>query len=172
MHARLVAEAGADHIFVEQDNGQARRGMRARRRLLEQIAAGDTLILPSLDKLGTSFEDVLRCLDILVARGVNVKVLDANFETDAATTSADLLKLLVEALSALHSETIKLNLLAARAKGGRAAGKPASLTPDQWPSIKAQIEGAPLEKVAGELGVSRQTLWTYRRRMTKQDSVS
>jgi DNA invertase Pin-like site-specific DNA recombinase len=171
-HAQRLAEAGAEQIFIEKNSGQARRGARERRRLLDRIAAGDRLILLSLDRLGTSIEDVLRCFNLLVARGVDVTVQNRGFETGRLPGSPELLDMLVGTLSALHSETIKLNLAAARAKGGRASGKPASLTPDQWPDIKARIGDASLETVAQELGVSRQTLWTYRRRMAEQDGIA
>ena len=170
--AQELADAEAEQIFVEKNGSEARRAMRERHRLFKQIAPGDTLILLSLDQLGSSLEDVLRCFDLLVGRGVNIKILNANFETALASGSADLLKLLVGALSALHSETVKLNVAAARARGGKAAGKPASLTSDQWPGIKARIAEATLETVADELGVSRQTLWTYRRRMASQDETT
>jgi DNA invertase Pin-like site-specific DNA recombinase len=168
-HGDQLAEAGADRIFVERNGAQARRAMRERRRLLDYITPGDTLILLSLEHLGTSFDDMLRCFEILVERGVNVKVLDAGFETAGPDVAAHqaLLKLLGGARSALRSEAIKLSLAEARAKGGKPAGKAAILTPEQWPDIKARIDGVPLETVAEELGVSRQTLWTYRRRMTE-----
>lgn len=170
-HAQELAVAGAGTIFVEKNNAQARRAMRERRRLLDQIAPGDTLILLSLDRLGTSFDDVLRCFELLVERGVDIKVLDVGFETAGAFNHAyrDLLKLLVGARSALHSDTIKLNLAIAKAKGGKKAGKPAALTADQWPGIKTRIENASLEEVAKELRVSRQTLWNYRRRMAMEE---
>ena len=171
-HAAQLAAAGADRIFVEKDSGQARRGMRERQQLLKQIAPGDTLILPSLDRLGTSLEDVLRCFERLVDRGVEVKIVEPGFESAGALGSGPLLKLLVGTVSALHSETIKGSLAAARAAGGKAAGKSPSLTPDQWPDIQARIAKAPLDAVAEELGVSRQTLWTYRRRMTNPDSAA
>jgi DNA invertase Pin-like site-specific DNA recombinase len=171
-HARQLADAGAEHIFVEKTGSQVRRGMRERQRLFKQIGAGDRLILLSLDRLGTNLEDVLRCLDMLVARGLDLNILDAGFATRNAPGSADLLKMLIATLSALHSETVKLNLASARARGGKAAGKTLSLDLEQWPAVKARIADATLETVAQELGVSRQTLWTYRRRMAALETAA
>lgn len=172
VQARHLADVGAEEIFVEKTGSQARRGMRERQRLFKQIAPGDKLILLSLDRLGTNLEDVVRCLDMLVARGVVVDVLNVGFSTRNAAGSADLLKMLIGTLSALHSETVKLNLASARARGGKAAGKPVSLDPEQWPAVKERIADATLETVAQELGVSRQTLWTYRRRMVALEKAA
>ena len=171
--AQELASAGAETIFVEKDSAQARRAMRERRRVLNQIGPGDTLILLSLDQLGTNFDDMLRCFEMLVERDVDVKVLDAGLESAGAANRAyrDLLKLLANARSALHSDTIKHNLAVARAKGGPKAGQPAILTDDRWPDIKARIKNTSLEEVARELRVSRQTLWNYRRRMAKQEDT-
>ncbi|WP_454887797.1 recombinase family protein [Sphingomonas oryzagri] len=173
IHARQLAAAGAETIFLEKNNTQARRALRERRRLLDQITSGDALILPSLDQLGTNFDDVLRCLEMLVDRDVDIKVLDVGFETAGASNRAyrALLKLLAGVRSALHSETIKHNLAVARAKGGQKAGLPAILSDDQWPDIKARIEDTSLKEVAQELNVSRQTLWNYRRRMAKREDT-
>jgi DNA invertase Pin-like site-specific DNA recombinase len=171
--AEALAKAGAKLIFLEKSRPQARRGLRERKRLLDQIGPGDTLILTGLDRLGTSFEDVLDCLELLIDRGVNLKVLDADFKTGGKADRAysDLLKLLAGARSTLRSEAIRSNLADARAKGGRAAGKEPTLKPEQWPQISARIGETTLEIVAQELGVHRQTLWHYRRRMKEQEAV-
>jgi DNA invertase Pin-like site-specific DNA recombinase len=164
---QLIA-AGAETIFVEKNTPQARRALRERRRLIDRIEPGDTLVLQSLDRLGTSLEDMLHCFAMLVDRGVGIKVLDAGFESVPDQAHRDLLKLLTGAHSALRSEAIKINVAVARAKGGKKAGSPPTLAPEQWPDIEIRIKTASLETVAGELNVSRQTLWTYRRRMAKQ----
>lgn len=164
---------GAEILFVESQPVQARRGLRARRRLLDQLAPGDRLILPGLDQLGTTFEDLIQTLEMVIQRGVRLQVLDAQFETGGKADKAyrDLLSLLLGARSALRSETIKVNLAAARAKGGKPAGKEPTLKPEQWPEIKARIDAtSSLEVVAQEYGVHRQTLWKYRRRMTDAEN--
>jgi DNA invertase Pin-like site-specific DNA recombinase len=172
--AGLAAEleaAGATEIFVDKISG---RGLRQRRRLLDTLGINDTLVLPGLHFLGTTFDDVLSCLALLVDRGIAVRILDVGFETGGKADRAyrDLLQLLSGARSTLRSETIKANLAAAREKGGKAAGKEAMLKPEQWPRIRARIQETTLEIVAQELGVHRQTLWTYRRRMKERDAAS
>ena len=166
---RNLADAGAEMIFTEKVTPQARRGMRERRRLFDQIRPGDTLILQSLDRLGTTLEDMLHSLAMLVDRGVSLQLLEPVFE---ATAHRDLLNILTAAHSALRSETVKLNLAAARARGGKKAGSPPTLTPEQWPEIEARIKATSVETVARERNVSRQTLWTYRRRMAKQGDAA
>lgn len=168
--AQQLAAAGAETIFVEKTAPQARRALRERRRLFDRIEPGDTLILPSLDRLGTSLEDLLQCFALLLDRGVRIKLLDTGFETSPDRAHRDLLKLLTEAHSALRSDAVKIHLAAARAQGGKKAGRPPTLTPEQWPDIEARIKTTSIETVAGELNVSRQTLWTYRRRMEQQAS--
>jgi DNA invertase Pin-like site-specific DNA recombinase len=173
-HVQQLTDAGAKTIFVEKNSVQARRALRERQRLLEQIAPGDTLILTSLAHLGTSAEDLMRCLDILVGRGIRIKIIDADFVIGGKHAQAyrDLLQLLAAARSTLLGETIRQSLASSRAKGGKASGKPFTLKPEQWPDIKTRIDDATLEQVAVELGVSRQTLWSYRRRMSAQTAAS
>lgn len=168
---RELADAGAEEIFVETTSARAPRSMRERRNLLRRIKADDTLVVVSLDRLGTTFDDVLRCFTILVDRGVNVSIINAGVETHGPCLQAyqALLGVLKYANSALHSETIKLRLAAARARGGAPAGMKPTLTDEMWPNIKRTIESTPLEVVASDLGVSRQTLWTYRRRMIAKE---
>jgi DNA invertase Pin-like site-specific DNA recombinase len=171
--ARLRA-AGAVTVLVEGNSAQARRTLRERRRLLGQIAPGDTLILEGLDRLGTSFDDMLRCFELLVDRGVDVRVLDAGFESGTKDQEAyrTILSLLSGARSSLHSEAIKQNLAVARAKGGKAPGKALTLDPEHWPEIKRKLETGTREAVAAELGVHRQTLWAFRRRMAEAEGQS
>jgi DNA invertase Pin-like site-specific DNA recombinase len=99
---------------------------------------------------------------------VNLRIVEPGFETTAARLEAyrELLGLLSGTRSALHSDAIKL----ARAERGKTGGTPSTLTLEQWPAIKESIRTEPLEAVASELGVSRQTLWTYRRRMEAEDN--
>jgi DNA invertase Pin-like site-specific DNA recombinase len=166
-HERELAKAGAETILVERNGAQARRAMRQRRRLIDEISEGDTLILLSLDRLGTSFEDVLRCFELLVNRGVNLRIVEPGFKTATPRLEAyrELLALLGGARSALHSDAIKL----ARAEGGKSGGTLSTLTPEQWPAIKERLRTEQREAVAIDLGVSRQTLWTYRRKMVAQE---
>jgi DNA invertase Pin-like site-specific DNA recombinase len=171
--AEILQKAGASPVLVEKSSLQARRALTARSRLLEQIVPGDTLLLTGLEQLGTSFDDVVRVLEKLVGLGVTVKLLDTGAIVGGARAEGhgDLLRLLAGARSALHSETIKLSLAAARAKGGKAGGIESKLDRSQWPSIMKRIDQGKLETVAGELGVSRQTLWNFRRKMTALDKT-
>ncbi len=168
IHGRQLADSGAETILVESDAAQARRGLRQRRRLIDEIREGDTLILLSLDRLGTNFDDVLRCFELLVNRGVHFRILEPGFETapPRVETYRELLSLLSGARSSLHSEAIKL----ARAQSSKTGGTPSTLTPEQWPAIKERLLTEPREAVANDLGVSRQTLWTYSRKMVAQEN--
>lgn len=163
-----LAAAGAETIFVEKHPPQARKGLRERGRLFNQIGSGDILLLQTLDRLGTTLEDMLQSLAMLVDRGVAIKVLDDGFETAPDQTHLDLLRLLTAAHSALRSETIKIGVAVARANGGAKSGTPAVLSPDQWEDIETRIRATSVETVAKEFDISRQTLWAYRRRMAEQ----
>ena len=170
-HLRQLTDAGATRCYVDKMTARAPRAMPQRRKMLTAIKAGDALILTTLDRLGTQFDDMVRCFALLVERGVQVRILEPEFTIDASCQQAgrDLLALLRVASTALHSDTIKRNLAAARAAGGKPAGKQPILADDMWPDIQARIQEKTIETVAGELGVSRQTLWTFRRRMTGRD---
>lgn len=166
--ASELQRAGAEEILVERPSARGPRAVPLRRKLLNQLKTGDTLILGSLDRLGTSFEDVVRCFAALVERGVNITILDSGLELNAQNGRpyAELLAVLKSASSALRSETIKHNLAAARAKGGKPAGVKPLLSDDMWPEIQERLKVDAVETIAKDLGVSRQTFWTFRKRMS------
>lgn len=172
-HDRELAQAGASEIYVERHAAGTGRPMLARQRLLRTIAAGDTLILAQLDRLGSNLDDVLSCLDLLIERGVHLRVLNPAFETRSADIEAQraLLRLLAATRSAFRSSLVKAKRAAAREKGGKPGGPPPTLTEDQWPTIRRRLDSELIGAVATDLGVSRQTLWTYRRRMAEQEQI-
>jgi len=171
-HARQLADAGAELVFVEDGHERARNAMRQRRKMLAQIAPGDILILEGLDRLGTGFDDVLRCFELLVDRGIDVQVLDAGFKSGRNEAYRELLKLLAGTRSALKSDAIRQSRATARVKGGKASGPSLALDPDNWPDIRKKLETGSREAVAAELGVHRQTLWAFRRRMEERDAAA
>ena len=173
-HFRELSAAGATEIYVEKKAAAARRGMLERQRLLRDLASGDTLILAQLGHLGTTLEEVMRLLELLMDREVTVRVLASGFDTGSASLPAyrELLGLLIATRSALHSEIVKGRLAATRAKGGKAGGNPTALAEAQWPDIKERLTTAKISDVAEDVGVSRQTLWKFRRKMEALDRAS
>ena len=165
-HADLLAAAGAEHVFVEETLARAPRSMVARRKMYEQITANDTLIVPSLDRLGFSFDDVVRALNDLITRDINVRILDSGLETKGPYVDAyqNLISILKAASSAFHSEEAKVRIGRARARGGKPAGVKPTLTKDMWPDIRERLKTTKIGDLAEELGVHRQTLWSFRRR--------
>jgi DNA invertase Pin-like site-specific DNA recombinase len=164
----MLAAAGAETILVERSAVP-----RERRRMLAKLAAGDTLILEGLDRLGTSLDDVLHCFTLLIERGVEVHVLDAGFRSGGQKSEGhrEILALLGGLRSSLRSEAITAGRKAARDLGGKASGKPSMLGPEHWPDIKTRMETEKREDIAGSLGVHRRTLWAYCRRMEAQENA-
>ncbi|WP_242187163.1 recombinase family protein [Sphingomonas sp. CARO-RG-8B-R24-01] len=165
-HATQLSEAGAERLFVETTTGRAPRSMKARRELFQELRSKDTLIVPGLDRLGFNIDDILRSLAGLVEKDVNVRLLDAEIETEGSGRDGyrSLLAAIKTASSALHSEQAKVDIARAKARGGNPAGGRAKLTDDMWPDVRARLKTTKVKVLAHELGVARQTLWNFRRR--------
>src|SRR4051812_32454404 len=106
-------------------------------RLLDQLRAGDTLVVWKLDRLSRSLKDLLHLLERVAARGARFRSL-----TEAVDTSGPAGRMLMQMLlgsfaefeRAMVRERTRAGLKAAAARG-RKGGRQPKLTPEQ----KAEI---------------------------------
>lgn len=125
---------------------------------------GDTLVVPSLDRLSRSLQDLIAIVAELRTREIGFRSLHEAIDT---TTPGGRLVFhvfaaLAEFIRELIVEGTKEGLEAARARGQR-LGRPPALTPDQVRQARALL-ARPEESVssiARLLGVSRSTLYKY-----------
>ncbi|KJV05154.1 recombinase family protein [Methylocucumis oryzae] len=161
--------AGCERIFTDKASGaNTKRSELAR--CLKTLAAGDTLIVWKLDRLGLSLGDLIGLLDELKAQEVAFQSLTEAIDTATPTGRAmwQMVGILAELERSLIQERTKAGRAAAVARGVK-MGRKVKLTTQQVEHAKKLIEqGEHHDIVAKSLGVSRRTLY----RGIKQQDVN
>ncbi|MFE7800865.1 recombinase family protein [Nocardia sp. NPDC057440] len=160
--AALTA-AGCQRIFTDKKSGKnaEREELRA---CLEYLRPGDTLIVPSLDRLGRSLQDLITIVAGLRRRGIGFRSLHEALDT--TTPGGRLVFHVFAALAEFIRELIvdgtNEGLAAARARGQR-LGRPPAMTAEQIRQARAILTRPEetVSSVARLLGVSRGTLYKH-----------
>ena len=133
---------------------------------LEYVREGDTLHVHSMDRLARNLEDLRRLVRELNAKGVRVQFHKENliFKGEDSPMSNLLLSMLgavAEFERALILERQREGVAIAKAAGRYKGGKP-KLNAAQVEQLKTRVAaGVPKAAVARELGISRETLYSY-----------
>lgn len=158
-----LEKAGCTRIFADKKSGK-----NAEReelwKALDYMRPGDTLVVPSLDRLGRSLQDLIAIVAGLRKRGIGFRSLHEAIDT--TTPGGRLVFHVFAALAEFIRELIVQGthegLAAARARGQR-LGRPPALTPDQVRQARALLtrEEESISSIARLLGVSRSTVYKY-----------
>ncbi|WP_240677429.1 recombinase family protein [Actinacidiphila soli] len=158
-----LTEAGCIRIFADKKSGK-----NAEReelwKALDFLREGDTLVVPSLDRLGRSLQDLIAIVSGLRKRGVGFTSLHEALDT--TTPGGRLVFHVFAALAEFIRELIvqgtNEGLDAARARGAR-LGRPPAMTDEQVRHARdllARPENT-VTSIAKLLGVSRNTIYNY-----------
>jgi DNA invertase Pin-like site-specific DNA recombinase len=160
---RALTEAGCLRTFADTQSGKTadRPELAA---CLDYLRPGDTLVVPSLDRLSRSLQDLIGLVAELRRRGVGFSSLHEALDT---TTPGGRLVFhvfaaLAEFIRELIVEGTHEGLEAARARGVR-LGRPPAMTPEQVRHARdllARPDNS-VASIARLLGVSRSTLYKY-----------
>ncbi len=155
--------AGCARVFADK-----RSGKNAEREelwmCLDYLRPGDTLVVPSLDRLGRSIQDLIAIVGGLRKRGIGFQSLHESLDT---TTPGGRLVFhvfasIAEFIRELIVQGTHEGLAAARARGER-IGRPPAMTAEQIRharSLLADPENS-VTSIAKLLGVSRSTIYKY-----------
>ena len=155
-----LTRAGCQKIVTDKLSG-AKDDRPGLSQVLEQLCAGDTLIVWRLDRLGRSLSHLISVTTGLEDRGVGFKSLQEGVDT--TTPGGKLVFHIFGALAeferSLIRERTQAELKAARARG-RNGGRPKALTNHQLQMAQRMLAGSDttVTQVAESLGVSRSTL--------------
>ncbi|XUL92868.1 recombinase family protein [Streptomyces galilaeus] len=158
-----LTEAGCIRIFADKKSGK-----NAEREELwkafDYLREGGTLVVPSLDRLGRSIQDLIAIVSGLRKRGIGFTSLHEALDT--TTPGGRLVFHVFAALAEFIRELIvqgtNEGLDAARARGAR-LGRPPALTDEQVRHARdllARPENT-VTSIAKLLGVSRNTIYNY-----------
>jgi DNA invertase Pin-like site-specific DNA recombinase len=155
--------AGCIRIFADKKSGRSTEREELVK-ALDYLRPGDVLVVPSLDRLGRSLQDLIAIVSELRRRGVGFTSLHEALDT--TTPGGRLVFHVFAALAEFIRELIvqgtKEGLVAARARGQR-LGRPPALTPEQIRQARdllARPENT-VSSIARLLGVSRSTIYKH-----------
>jgi DNA invertase Pin-like site-specific DNA recombinase len=161
---RLALEAaGCIRIFSDK-----RSGKNVEReelwKALDYMRPGDTLVVPSLDRLARSLQDLIAIVADLRKRGMGLRSLKEALDTTTAGGRLvfHVFAALAEFIRELIIEGTNEGLAAARARGQR-LGRPPAMSPEQIHHARALLTqpDASIASIARLLGVSRSTIYKY-----------
>jgi DNA invertase Pin-like site-specific DNA recombinase len=160
--------AGCHKIFYE-----VAKGTRADRpewlKLLEEIQKGDTLIVWKLDRMGRSLHHLIKVVNDLIAKGVDIISIQDPLNTTSAQGRLifNMFASLAEFEKDLIRERTIAGLKSARARG-RMGGRPKGLS-EKAKKTACTAEALYLQNelktddIAEQLGISKTTLYKYLR---------
>lgn len=149
-----------ERIYQDVRSGarQDRDGLKA---LLSYARPGDTIVVVALDRLGRSLSHMVKTIEDLQGRGINLVSLREyiDFATPTGRLQAAIFSAMAEYERALIRERAAAAREAAQARGKSIGRKPA-LTDDQAATARAMhAAGMDITTIATTLGVSRSTAY-------------
>jgi DNA invertase Pin-like site-specific DNA recombinase len=132
-------------------------------RALADLAAGDTLVVWRLDRLGRSLRDLLDISEILRERDVALRSLTDHVDT--ATAAGRMLDAVLGAVAQFARDVLRERTVAgmrAAKRRGEHIGRPAALSPAQVREAKKMLDrGESPNHVARVMRVGRSTLYLH-----------
>ncbi|ACS44154.1 recombinase family protein [Methylorubrum extorquens] len=156
--------AGCTRIFEEKESGRAGTKRPALEAALDFLRAEDQLVVWKIDRLGRSLREMLDTAHMLQERGVKLRSLTEQVDTETATGRMmfNFLGTIAEYFLDLNRERTLAGLKAAVARG-RKGGRPRKITDADLEAGRAMLAAGtiPVAEIARRLGVSRKTFYLY-----------
>lgn len=131
-----LSGAGAERIFADRISGASRKRPELDR-LLDQLRAGDVVVVAKYDRLARSLRDLLDIVEAIRARGAGFRSLAE--EIDTTTPAGRLIFHVFASIAEFErdriSERTREGLDAARRRG-RVGGRPPALSKDQKAEVR------------------------------------
>lgn len=160
--------AGCEKLFIEKvSSGKAERPQL--RAALEYLREGDTLVVWRLDRLARSLDQLIKTVEDLKARGIDLKSLTESIDT--GTPGGMLIFHIFGSIAQFERSIIrersKAGVAAAKARG-RHGGRPAKLAGERAEhAANLLAAGTSVSAVARSMGVSRSTVLRTMRMLEK-----
>ena len=155
-----------DKVFTDKASGKDTNRPELMR-ALEYVREGDILVVHSMDRLARNLEDLRRIVRELTGRGVRVEFVKESltFTGEDSAMNTLLLSMLgavAEFERSMILERQREGIAIAKA-AGKYKGRKAALSQDQARELSDRLaNGESVTALAGEYGVSRQTVYNYR----------
>lgn len=164
---RQLEQVQVDRRFLDTASGKDTQRPQLEA-MLAFVREGDTLVVHSMDRLARNLDDLRRLVQMLTQRGVRVEFLRENLTfTDENSPMAHLMLSVLGAFAefeqALIRERQREGIALAKQRGAY-KGRKKALNSEQITHLKRRVAtGEPKTRVAGDFGISRETLYQYLR---------
>ena len=163
---QLLAYDKADSIYIDKMSG-VKRDRPELDRMLNDLQAGDTVVVKSIDRLSRSTKDLLDIIEQIRAVKANLKILDLNIDTSTAMGKCVLI--ILGAIAELDRKTIKERtaegIAIAKAAGKYRGRKKGAISLRDTEAIKRfkifYNSGLTKSAIAREFNVSRTTIYKW-----------
>ena len=161
---QVEALSGAERLFTDKVSGKNTERP-ALAQMLAYVREGDTVRVASLDRLARNLDDLRRLVTDLTAKGVRVEFIKEGLTfTGDDNAMARLLLSVMGAFAEFERSLIRERQaegIALAKANGVYKGRARALSAEQVAQARESIaQGIPKAKVARDLGVSRQTLYS------------
>ena len=157
---RAALEAAGCHEVVTETISSGKKERPGLRRVMDQLEAGDTLVICKLDRWARSLQELLTMSAELEARGVHLQVLDQQIDTStpAGRLLFQMLGAVAEFERSLAIQRTHDSVAHRRATGGNLGGRPKAYTPQQQAlGLKLRADGQSISQIAAQLGLTKGT---------------
>jgi DNA invertase Pin-like site-specific DNA recombinase len=162
-----------DSIDVDRTFTDKASGKNVLRPQLDEMIAyvrdGDTVIVHSMDRLARNLDDLRHLVRVLTGKGVRVEFVKESLtftgeDSPMATLLLSMMGAFAEFERALIRERQREGIAAAKQRGGVYTGRKPALTTEQAQQLRERVAaGEQKSTLARELGVSRETVYSYLR---------
>ena len=163
---QLLAYDKADFIYIDKMSG-IKRDRPELERMLNDLQAGDTVVVKSIDRLSRSTKDLLEIVEQIRTAQANLNILDLNIDTSTAMGKCVLT--ILGAIAELDRKTIKERtaegIAIAKAAGKYRGRKKGAISLRDMEAIKRfkifYNSGLSKSDIAREFNVSRTTIYKW-----------
>lgn len=159
-----LKQAGCDRIYQEHASG-AKTDRPELNKLLDNLRAGDTLVVWRLDRLGRTLKQLIELINDLNTKGIHFKSLQENIDT--STSGGKLIFHIFASLAEFERDLIKertrAGLSAARARG-RLGGRPKKLQDQKKIDLLYKLYDSrehSIQEICDMIGITRATVYRY-----------
>jgi DNA invertase Pin-like site-specific DNA recombinase len=157
---KQLRAAGAEKIYRETASG-AKTDRAQLRRGLDQLAAGDMLMVTRLDRLARSTRDLLNTLASIADRRAGFRSLGDTW-ADTTTAHGRLMLTVLGGLAEFERELIRARTgegrARAKARGVKMGRKPKLTQHQQREAARRRVAGEPVREIARSYNVSHSTI--------------
>jgi DNA invertase Pin-like site-specific DNA recombinase len=157
---RQLRAAGCEKIFRETASG-AKTDRAQLRRVLDQLDAGDVLMVTRLDRLARSTRDLLNTLATIAGKKAGFRSLGDTW-ADTTTAHGRLMLTVLGGLAEFERELIRVRTGEGRARavarGVKMGRKPKLTTHQRYEAIKRRDQGEPVREIGRSYNVSHSTI--------------